>query len=143
MKKSGIGSEQRFDFADNHGQNILPKARKLSNIGQYQNTLISSLAYVLTSIVKNWFLKEKLDTSLYLHQSSILFSFPNFLNSFRNLWGNSNTEIIVLNAQYHFTCGRLIFHRKTLNCKYVKTSIIWRFFMSNNDSSSWKHQYFG
>ena len=143
MKQSGIGSEQIFDFADNHGQNILPKARKLSNIGQYQNSLISSLAYVLTSIVKNWFLKEKLDTSLYLHQSSILFSFPNFLNSFRNLWGNSNTEIIVLNAQYHFTCGRLIFHRKTLNCKYVKTSIIWRFFMSNNDSSSWKHQYFG
>ena len=143
MKKSGIGSEQRFDFADNHGQTILPKARKLSNIGQYQNTLISSLAYVLTSIAKNWFLKEKLDTSLYLHQSSRIFSFPNFLNSFGNLWGNSNTEIIVLNAQYHFTCGQLIFHRNTLNSKYVMPSIIWGFFMSNNDSSSWKHQYFG
>lgn len=143
MKKSGIGSEQRFDFADNHGQTIFPKARKLSNIGQYQNTLISSLAYVLTIIVKNWFLKEKLDTSLYLHQSSRLFSFPNFLNSFGNLWGNSNTEIIVLNAQYHFTCGQLIFHRNTLNCKYVMPSIIWGFFMSNNDSSSLKHQYFG
>ena len=63
LKETGTSYEQRFDLRDNQWQNLLPKVRKSSKIGQDQKVLIFVFAYVLTTFTKTYFLKWKVGVS--------------------------------------------------------------------------------
>ena len=66
LKETGTSHEQRFDLTDNQWQNLLPKVRKSSKIGQDLKVLIFAFAYVLTTFTKTYFLKWKVGVSTLL-----------------------------------------------------------------------------